>query len=129
MADLQVFDDEAEGRKLVRFGSVGGGGRYDGLVGRFRNENVPATGFSIGVSRLRSALRAIAGPSAIESEDKKFGPVVVAVFDKERLADYQRMVSSLRCAGIRAELYLGNPKGFGNQFKYAAKRGSPCVVI
>ena len=129
MADLQVFDDEAEGRKLVRFGSVGGGGRYDELVGRFRNENVPATGFSIGVSRLRSALRAIAGPSAIESEDKKFGPVVVAVFDKERLADYQRMVSSLRCAGIRAELYLGNPKGFGNQFKYAAKRGSPCVVI
>ena len=128
MTDLQVFEGDAENRRLVRFGSVGGGGRYDGLVGRFRTEDVPATGFSIGVSRLRAALRAVAGPDAIEAEDKIFGPVVVTVFDKQRIADYQKMVATLRHAGIRAELYLGNGK-MGPQLKYADKRGSPCVVI
>ncbi len=128
MTELLVFDDDAENRKLVRFGSVGGGGRYDGLVGRFRHENVPATGFSIGVSRLRAALRAVAGPLAIEAEDKIFGPVVVTVFDRTRIADYQKMVATLRSANIRAELYLGSGK-MGPQLKYADKRGSPCVII
>jgi histidyl-tRNA synthetase len=103
----------------VRFGSVGGGGRYDGLVSRFRGEPVPATGFSIGVSRLQAALTAL---GKISSKPEP-GPVVVTVFDRDRVADYQRMVSSLRNASIRAELYLGNPKNFGNQ------RGSPCAVI
>jgi histidyl-tRNA synthetase len=109
----------------VRFGSVGGGGRYDGLVARFRGEPVPATGFSIGVSRLLAALQTL-GKTGTESE---LGPVVVTVFDRERIADYQRMVKALRDAGIRAELYLGNPKNFGNQLKYADRRNSPCVVI
>ena len=59
----------------------------------------------------------------------RYGPVVVTVFDRDRVADYQRMVQRLREANIRAELYLGNPKNFGNQLKYADKRGSPCVVI
>ena len=57
------------------------------------------------------------------------GPVVVTVFDKDRLADYQNMVARLRAANIRAELYLGNPRNLGNQLKYADKRNSPCVVI
>ena len=109
----------------VRFGSVGGGGRYDGLVARFRGEPVPATGFSIGVSRLLAALQTL-GKTGTESE---LGPVVVTVFDRERVADYQRMVKTLRDAGIRAELYLGNPKNFGNQLKYADRRNSPCAVI
>lgn len=109
----------------VRFGSVGGGGRYDGLVARFRGEPVPATGFSIGVSRLLAALQML-GKTGSESE---LGPVVVTIFDRERVADYQRMVKTLRDAGIRAELYLGNPKNFGNQLKYADRRNSPCAVI
>jgi len=54
--------------------------------------------------------------------------VVVTVFDKERIADYQRMVHKLRDAGIRAELYLGSGK-MGPQLKYADKRAAPCVVI
>jgi hypothetical protein len=128
MTNLQVFEGEEGNRRLVRFGSVGGGGRYDGLVGRFRNESVPATGFSIGVSRLASALRALAGPIAIEAEDRIFGPVVVTVFPDVPLADYQRMVAKLREANIRAELYLGSGK-FGAQMKYADRRGAPCVVI
>jgi histidyl-tRNA synthetase len=107
-----------------RFGSVGGGGRYDGLVSRFRGEPVPATGFSIGVSRLLAALEYL-GKVDLKTES---GPVVVTVFDKERIADYQNMVAALRSAGIRAELYLGAGK-FGPQMKYADRRNSPCVVI
>jgi histidyl-tRNA synthetase len=107
-----------------RFGSVGGGGRYDGLVSRFRGEPVPATGFSIGVSRLLAALTHI---GKIETKPEP-GPVIVTVFDKDRLADYQRMAATLRQAGIRAELYLGSGK-FGPQMKYADRRHSPCVVI
>lgn len=110
----------------VRFGSVAGGGRYDGLVGRFRSEPVPATGFSIGVSRLFSALQAIGSP--LVSGMRKTGPVVVLVMDKDQVASYQRMVSTLRQAGIRAEFYLGS-SGMKAQMKYADKRASPCVII
>ena len=111
--------------KPVRFGSVGGGGRYDGLVSRFRGEPVPATGFSIGVSRLAAALMHL---GKLDNKPEP-GPVVVTVFDKDRLADYQNMVATLRAANIRAELYLGNPRNLGNQLKYADKRNAPCVVI
>jgi len=120
-----TFEIKDEKGRPMRFGSVGGGGRYDGLVSRFRGEPVPATGFSIGVSRLQAALTAL---GKISSKPEA-GPVVVTVFDRDRVADYQRMVSQLRNAGIRAELYLGNPKNFGNQLKYADKRRSPCAVI
>jgi histidyl-tRNA synthetase len=120
-----LLETKDEKGRPVRFGSVGGGGRYDGLVSRFRGELVPATGFSIGVSRLQAALMLI-GKLDGKAEP---GPVVVTVFDRDRIADYQKMVTALRNADIRAELYLGNPKNFGNQFKYADKRGSPCVVI
>jgi len=113
-----------EDGQTVRFGSVGGGGRYDGLVERFTGQKVPATGFSIGVSRLQAALAAL-------SKDKQAiadGPVVVLVMEKDRLADYQRMAQALRSAGIRAEMYLGTA-GMKAQMKYADKRGAPCVVI
>jgi histidyl-tRNA synthetase len=120
-----LFDTKDIKGQVTRFGSVGGGGRYDGLVARFKGQDVPATGFSIGVSRLQAALTHL---GKLDSKPEP-GPVVVTVFDRERVADYQRMVSSLRNAGIRAELYLGNPKNFGNQLKYADKRNAPCVVI
>ena len=120
-----TFEINDEKGRPVRFGSVGGGGRYDGLVSRFRGEPVPATGFSIGVSRLQAALTAL-GKLNTRPEP---GPVVVTIFDRDRTADYQRMVTSLRNAGIRAELYLGNPKNMGNQLKYADKRSSPCVIM
>jgi histidyl-tRNA synthetase len=122
-ADL-TFDIEDEKGRPVQFGSVGGGGRYDDLVARFTGQKVPATGFSIGVSRLQAALTALgrAGPAAA-------GPVIVTVMEKDRIADYQKFVQALRSNDIRAELYLGNPKKFGKQLEYADKRGSPCVVI
>jgi len=121
-----TFEIKDEKGRPVRFGSVGGGGRYDGLVSRFRGEPVPATGFSIGVSRLQAALAALGKLG----EKPAAGPVVVTVFDRDRIADYQRMVAALRGANIRAELYLGNLKNnIGAQLKYADKRGSPCAVI
>jgi histidyl-tRNA synthetase len=113
-----------EDGQTVRFGSVGGGGRYDGLVERFLGTKVPATGFSIGVSRLQAALAALNRDKPAASE----GPVVVLVMEKDRIADYQKMTQSLRAAGIRAEMYLGTA-GMKAQMKYADKRGAPCVVI
>ena len=122
--ELLLETTDEKGRP-VRFGAVGGGGRYDGLVSRFRGEPVPATGFSIGVSRLQAALTLIGKLDA----KPQFGPVVVTVFGGE-IAGYQKMVAALRNAGIRAELYLGNPKhSLGQQMKYADKRNSPCAII
>jgi histidyl-tRNA synthetase len=124
-ADL-TFETRDEKGHPVRFGSVGGGGRYDGLVGRFRSENTPATGFSIGVSRLFAALKLVGSP--IVTAQPHVGPVVVLVFDRDRLADYQRMVAQLRAAGVAAELYLGGA-GMKAQMKYADRRNSPLVIL
>ena len=123
-----TFDTPGEDGKSVRFGSVGGGGRYDGLVARFRAEPVPATGFSIGVSRLLAALRTIDSPivAAVETP----GPIVVLALDRDEksMANYQRMVARLRAAGIASELYLGSG-GMNAQLKYADRRMSRCAVI
>ncbi|MGQ0671852.1 MAG: histidine--tRNA ligase [Hyphomicrobium sp.] len=118
---FEVKDDDGN---PVRFGSVGGGGRYDDLVARFTGEKVPATGFSIGVSRLQAAL-SLLGKSQNKSA---LGPVVVLVMDKGELAAYQKLTQTLRAAGIRAEMYLGS-SGMKAQMKYADKRGSPIAVI
>jgi histidyl-tRNA synthetase len=108
----------------TRFGSVGGGGRYDDLVARFTGQQVPATGFSIGVSRLYAALEHL----KLTTTNKTLAPVVVTVMDKDRQGDYWKMVQVLRTAGIRAEMYVGT-SNMGKQMKYADKRGSPLVVI
>ncbi len=118
---FEILDEK--GRKR-QFGSVAGGGRYDGLVKRFTGQDVPATGVSIGVDRLLAALQAKG-----RMQGETAGPVVVTVMDRDRMADYMSMVGELRAAGIRAEVYLGNPKNFGNQLKYADKRASPVAVI
>ena len=124
-AELTFTVTNEEGQP-VRFGSVGGGGRYDGLVGRFRSEPVPATGFSIGVSRLYAALQTIKSPIVAAPENAS--PVVVLVLDRDRVADYQRLVAALRNAQIPAELYLGS-SGLKAQMKYADRRGAPVAVI
>jgi histidyl-tRNA synthetase len=120
-----TFEVPNEKGEPVVFGSVGGGGRYDGLVGRFRGEDVPATGFSMGVSRLAAALKAVGklGDEAIS------GPVVVTVMDQEKLGDYQKIVAELRNAGVAAEMYLGDSKKLGAQLKYADRRNAPCAII
>jgi histidyl-tRNA synthetase len=108
----------------IRLGSVVSGGRYDGLVERFTGEKVPATGISIGVSRLLFGLKTLGKIGAEATQ----GPVVILVLDKDRMAQYQQMAQTLRAAGIRAEIYLGDA-GMKAQMKYADKRNSPCAVI
>lgn len=125
-AELQFDVTNEKGEKVV-FGSVGGGGRYDGLVSRFRGQPVPATGFSIGVSRLMTALKNL---GKLGSEDA-MAPVVITVMDgdAESLGRYQKFTQDLRDAGIRAEMYQGNWKKFGNQLKYADRRNAPLAII
>ena len=118
-----TFPVRNEAGETVVFGSVAGGGRYDDLVARFTGQTVPATGISIGVSRLISALasRGVAGGELAPL-------VVVTVMDKAETASSFRMVAELRAAGIRAEAYVGTGK-FGDQMKYADKRGAAIAVI
>ncbi|GEO85124.1 histidine--tRNA ligase [Ciceribacter naphthalenivorans] len=122
-----TFDVTNEKGEKVVFGSVGGGGRYDGLVSRFMGQPVPATGFSIGVSRLMTALKNLGKLGA----DEVLAPVLVTVMDGdvESMGRYQRFTQALRNEGIRAEMYQGNWKKFGNQLKYADRRGSPIAII
>lgn len=122
-----TFDVTNEKGEKVVFGSVGGGGRYDGLVSRFMGQPVPATGFSIGVSRLMTALKNLGKLG----QDEVLAPVLVTVMDGdvEAMGRYQRFTQALRNEGIRAEMYQGNWKKFGNQLKYADRRGSPIAII
>ncbi len=119
-----TFPVPGEDGKPRQFGSVAGGGRYDDLVKRFTGQAVPATGVSIGVDRLLAALRARRTDAAPAP-----GPVVVTVMDRDRMADYFAMAARLRAEGIRAEVYLGNPRNFGNQLKYADRRNAPAAII
>ena len=109
-----------EAGETVVFGSVGGGGRYDDLVARFTGARVPSVGFSIGVSRLATALRA----SEVAAEPL----VVVLVLDKDSVGESFRMAGELRAAGIRAEPYVGDA-GMKAQLKYADRRGAAIAVI
>ena len=108
----------------IQFGSIGGGGRYDDLVARFTGQAVPATGFSMGVSRFAAALRAL-GRDAGEGE----APLVVIVAaEKDRMADYLAMAAQARAAGLRAEAFMGGGN-MGKQLKYADRRGAAAAVI
>jgi histidyl-tRNA synthetase len=118
---FEITDEKGRPRQ---FGSVAGGGRYDDLVKRFTGQEVPATGVSIGVDRLLAALAA-KGLGGAEAR----GPVVVTVMDRDRMGDYLAMAAELRQAGIRAEVYLGNPRNFGNQLRYADRRGAPVAIV
>ncbi|TDK37533.1 histidine--tRNA ligase [Rhizobium deserti] len=122
-----TFDVTNEKGEKVVFGSVGGGGRYDGLVSRFMGQPVPATGFSIGVSRLMTALKNLGKLG----QDEVIAPVLVTVMDGdvESMGRYQRFTQALRNEGVRAEMYQGNWKKFGNQLKYADRRGCPIAII
>jgi histidyl-tRNA synthetase len=121
-AELLLDTTDDKGRP-VRFGSIGGGGRYDDLVARFTGQSTPATGFSFGVSRLASALRA-----AGRTPETARGPVVVIVFSQDDMQAYLDAVSELRGAGVAAELYLGRA-GMKAQMKYADRRNAPAVVL
>jgi histidyl-tRNA synthetase len=114
-----TFPVKNEAGEEVVFGSVVGGGRYDDLVARFTGQQVPATGISIGVSRLLSALKG--------RSESALSPLVVVLALDDPQSSF-KMASELRAAAIRCETYVGNKK-FGDQLKYADKRGAAVAVI
>lgn len=133
-----LFDVTNEKGQKVQFGSVGGGGRYDGLVSRFMGQPVPATGFSIGVSRLMTALKNLGKLSG----EAASGPILVTIMDRDRVGDYAKLAQELRTAlnplgpdnqplgpTVPVELFQGNPKDFPKQLRYADRRGSPIAII
>lgn len=118
------LETEDENGGLARFGSVGGGGRYDGLVKRFKGVEIPATGISIGVSRLASALTLLGKADAGAPAQL----VVALVMDQARLRETAALVQDLRKEGIRAEMYMGDG-GMKAQMRYADNRRAGLVVI
>jgi len=119
-----LADTRDEKGRPVRFGSIVGGGRYDGLVARFTGQDVPATGASFGVSRLAAALRA----ARLDEAAAVRGPVVVIAFSDDDMPAYMSAASELRAAGIRAEVYLGRA-GMKAQMKYADRRNAPVAIL
>ncbi len=119
-----TFEFKDEKGQNKDFGSIAGGGRYDDLIERFTGQKVPATGISIGVDRLLSAL------SFLNKNEKNLGdaPVVVTVMDKDKIGEYIKITNELRDANIAAEIFLGSG-GFNKQMKYADKRGASIAVI
>jgi histidyl-tRNA synthetase len=107
------------------FGSVFGGGRYEGLVERFLGRKIPGVGASIGVDRLLAAIQKLGLVEFAASTAQ----VIVTVMEPVRMADYQKLTRELREAGINTELYLGEEKGLGRQLQYANRQQVPVAVI
>ncbi len=105
-----------------QFGSVAGGGRYDNLVKRFTDTDIPAVGFSIGVDRLLAAMDD-------GGEETNFTDVVVTIMDPDKLDEYLRIANELRGAGVRTDLYLGQEKGLRKQLQYADRVSARFAII
>jgi len=107
-------------------GSLGGGGRYDGLIGMFLGRDVPACGFSIGLERIlvvmseRGMFPATVARGAVD--------IIVTIWNADRLADAIALAAELRRGGLRVEVYP-EPDKLGKQFKYASGRSVPFVTI
>ena len=124
ISSANLATTNADNNAEIYLGSVGGGGRYDDLVARFTGQSVPASGFSLGVSRLLAALRARSGAEVWATDPL----IVVLVLDKAAIAESFRMAQELRAAGLRAEAYVGE-SGMKAQLKYADRRGAAIAVI
>ncbi len=109
--------------KNIKFGSIGGGGRYDNLINNFGDYNLPATGLSIGLDRLVYALMQ---KQSLQIKENK--PVVICVFDNRQFKEYIKIVKLLREANINSEIYSGEGK-LKKQMEYANKLRSPAVIL
>jgi histidyl-tRNA synthetase len=107
------------------FGSVFGGGRYDGLVERFLGRKIPAVGASVGVDRLLAAMQKL----GLVSTGASTAQVIVVVMEPAQLVEYQKVTRELRAAGINTELYLGEERSLGKQLQYANRQEIPVAVI
>jgi histidyl-tRNA synthetase len=107
-------------------GSLGGGGRYDGLIGMFGSEQIPACGFSLGLERILVVMgeRNMFPPDV----DAAAADVLVTLFDAASVPDSLKLAAELRACGYRVDVYP-EPDKLGKQFKYAAAAGVPKVAV
>jgi histidyl-tRNA synthetase len=108
-------------------GSIGGGGRYDGLIGMFGKEQIPACGFSLGLERILVVMdeRGMFPP---EIADSTPADVMVTLWSQEAAAESLKLASELRSAELRVTVYPEADK-FGKQMKYADSIGVPYVCV
>lgn len=107
-------------------GSLGGGGRYDNLVGMFLGHDVPACGFSLGLERILVVMseREMFPPQLVSAAAE----VMVAIWNEETMAESLALAQTLRAQGLRVDLYTQADK-LGKQFKYASSRSVPFVAV
>ena len=106
-------------------GSLAGAGRYDGLVGRFSKEDLPATGISLGIERII----VVAEELNLLEASKTISDVLVTIFDEGSIKDSLALTTELRRSGVRAETFLEPKRGLGQQFRYASRRGIPYAIV
>ncbi len=106
-------------------GSLGGAGRYDGLIGMFLGEEIPATGGSLGLERIVEVvqeLQLLHVPTTVSQ-------ALVTVFDDQHWGVALRLTQQLRAGGINAEVYLGERRDLRRQIQYADRKGIPVVLF
>ncbi len=106
-------------------GSLGGAGRYDGLIGMFTGENIPATGASLGLERIVDVIQEL----GLLRPRSTVSKVLVTIFSDDMLDASLRLVSALRHGSIDAEIYLDGKRDLRRQVQYANKRGIPVVAF
>ena len=107
-------------------GSLGGGGRYDNLVGMFLGKDVPACGFSLGLERIIVVMteREMFPPGLVSSP----ADVMVTIWNEDWVGESLALATELRSKGLRVDVYPETDK-MGKQFKYASSRDIPFVLI
>ena len=116
---LESFLDE-----LPALGSICSGGRYDNLAGLYTKQPLPGVGASLGIDRLLAGLEELGRLAAVETPAEVF----LVHFDERHLADYLRIATAIRAAGMAVE-FFPEAKKVGQQLKLAAKRGFPAALV
>ena len=119
-----IYETRLTDPKVASMGAVMSGGRYDGLIGLFSKEQVPAVGISLGLDRLLAALQEL----GLLPTDLARVPVYVAVMDTQLAGQALHVAGLLRAAGQRVEVDLGGGK-LGKQLERASKRGAQVVLV
>lgn len=117
-----VFETTVEEPKI---GSLGGAGRYDGLVGMFSGQELPATGMSLGLERIID----VAEELGLLNFGTTVSQILVTIFDAESVTTSLEVAAELRAVGLRTETFLEEGRDLGRQLRFASRRGIPYAVI
>lgn len=117
-----VFETTVEEPKI---GSLGGAGRYDGLVGMFSGQDIPATGMSLGLERIIDVVEEL----GLLNVPPTISAVFVTIFDAERTIESLSIASRLRVVGIPTEVAMEENRDLGRQLRYAGRRKIPYALV